>query len=167
MHKFYSVYDGISFWLLQKSLVVLLVGLFIMINYGSVIKLAFQIQSLFTESEERVKEYVYDWMLGILQFFVGVSVGFLGLTSLDSATMSLLSKVSPPRIRSSNVSLQLGTIVSFVSLVARLLADMQILMIGLSRRLINADLVNALAMPLLVVCLLIAYFVRKHFFFLM
>ena len=138
-----------------------------MINYGSIIKLAFQLRDLLTETEERQRETKYDWLLGTIQYFVGFAITFFGLTSLDSSTLSLLSKVSPPRIRSSSVALQLGTIVSFVGLVARVVADLQILVVGLSHRLINTDLINSLVMPLLVACIVIAHFVRKHFFFLM
>lgn len=152
---------------MKKSLVILALGLLVMINYSSVIKLAFQLRDLLTETEDRQRETIYDWLFGIVQYFVGFTVTFLGLTSLDSSTLSLLSKVSPPRIRSSSVALQLGTIVSFVSLFARVVADLQILMIGLSHRLINTDLVNSLVLPLLVACILIGHFVRKHFFFLM
>ncbi|CAB9504953.1 SPX domain-containing membrane protein [Seminavis robusta] len=152
---------------IKKSLIVLFVGLLIMLNYGSIVKLGFQLESLFTETEERKAETLYDWLIGIVQYFVGCTVTILALTSLDSSTLSLLSKVSPPRIRSSSVALQLGTIVTFCTLAARLIADVQIVMIGLSHRLINTDLVNSLAMPLLLVCIIIAHLVRKHFFFLM
>jgi hypothetical protein len=155
------------YFLSQKSLVFLGIGLLIMVNYGSVIKLAFQIENLLTETEDKQRDSKYDWLLGTIQYFVGFAVTFLGLTALDSSTLSLLSKVSPPRIRSSSVALQLGTIVSFVSLFARVVADCQILVIGLSHRLINTDLINSLVLPLLVACIIIAMFVRKHYFFLM
>lgn len=152
---------------IKKSLLVLGTGLIVMINYGSFVELAFQIRELMSETDERQRGTQYDWLLGIAQYFVGFGVTFLGLTSLDSATLSLLSKVSPPRIRTSSTSLQLGTIVSFVTLFARVIADFQILMIGLSHRLINTDLVNSLVLPLLVACYVIGHFIRKHFFFLL
>jgi len=87
------------------------------------------------------------------------------LTSLDGAALSLLSKASPPRLRTSSAALQLGTIVSFVSLFARVIADAQIFMIGLSHRLINTDLENSLLLPILVACFVIGHFIRKHYFF--
>ena len=120
-----------------------------------------------SETEDKQRGSQYDWLVGIIQYFVGFSVTFFGLTALDSAALSLLSKVSPPRLRTSSASLQLGTIVTFVTLLARVIADLQILMIGLSHRLINTDLVNSLVLPLLVGCFVIGHFVRKHFFFLM
>ena len=119
------------------------------------------------ETVDRQLGSQYDWLVGFVQYFVGLTVTFWGLTALDSLSLSLLSKISPPRIRTSSASLQLGTIVTFVTLFARVLADFQILMIGLSHRLINTDLVNSLVIPLLVGCLVIVHFVRKHFFFLM
>lgn len=138
-----------------------------MINYGSFLELALQIKELMSETEDKQRGSQYDWLVGIIQYFVGFSVTFFGLTALDSAALSLLSKVSPPRLRTSSASLQLGTIVTFVTLLARVIADLQILMIGLSHRLINTDLVNSLVLPLLVGCFVIGHFVRKHFFFLM
>ena len=138
-----------------------------MLNYSSVVKLAWQIRDLWDETEEKQWESKYDWLLGIVQYFVGFTLTFFSLTALNSSTLSLLSKVSPPRIRSSSVSLQLGTICTFVSLFAGVLADMQILLIGLSHRIINNDLVNSLVLPLVVVSIVIAHFVRKHYFFLM
>ena len=155
-----------SFFCLQRSLVILGIGLFVMINFGSILTLAYQISDLFAETEKQ-RDRKYDWLLGIVQYFVGFTVTFLGLTAIDGATLSLLSKVSPPRIRSSSVALQLGTIVSFVSLAAKVLANLQILVIGLSHRVINTDMVNSLVIPLLIVCIIVAHFVRKHFFFLM
>ena len=151
---------------MKRSLVILGIGLFVMINFGSIIELAFQISDLFNKTAERQHDRKYDWLLGIVQYFVGLAVAFLGVTAIDGATLSLLSKVSPPRIRSSSIALQLGTIVTFVSLLARVLADAQILMTGLSHRLINTDLVNSVVIPLFIVCFIVAHFVRKHFFFL-
>lgn len=143
------------------------IGFFIMINYTSFIKLAFHVNDLLNEFEDKQRESKYDWLLGIIQYFFGFSVTFLSMISLDSATLSLLSKVSPPRIRSSSVALQLGTIVSFVTLVARVIADGQIALVGISHRLINTDLINSLIFPLLIVAFVFAHYVRKHFFFLM
>ena len=160
---FYTSYNCLP----QKSLLVLGTGLVVMINYGSFLELAFQIRELLSETEDKQRGSQYDWLVGIIQYFVGFAVTFFGLTALDSAALSLLSKVSPPRLRTSSASLQLGTIVSFVTLFARIIADFQILMIGLSHRLINTDLVNSLVLPLLVGCFVIGHFVRKHFFFLM
>jgi len=152
---------------IRKSLVGLTTGLLILLNYSSFIQLAQQIKDLLNETVDKQRESQYDWLLGMVQYFVGFSVAFLSLVAMDSAALSLLSKVSPPRIRSSSVALQLGTIVTFVGLAARVIANFQILMIGMSHRVINTDLVNSLVIPLLVVCIVIAHFVRKHYFFLM
>lgn len=151
---------------IKRSVVFLGIGLFVMINFGSFIALALQITELLKFTTERQHDHRYDWLLGIFQYFLGFATTFVGLTAMDGASLSLLSKVCPPRIRSSSVALQVGTIVSFVGMVARVLADLQILMIGLSHRLINTDLVNSLVIPLFIVCFIVGHFVRKHFFFL-
>jgi hypothetical protein len=54
-----------------------------------------------------------------------------------------------------------------LGLTAQVIADLQILTVGLSHRVINTDIVNALVVPMLVACLVAIHFVRKHFFFLM
>ena len=151
----------------QNSISVLVLGLLVMINYSSFVELAFQLEDLFeeTKEEEQAGSQSYDWFVGRIQYFVGFFITFLGLTSLDGAALSLLSKASPPRLRTSSAALQLGTIVSFVSLFARVIADAQIFMIGLSHRLINTDLVNSLLLPILVACFVIRHFIRKHYFF--
>jgi hypothetical protein len=57
--------------------------------------------------------------------------------------------------------------VTFASLAARVLGDIQILFVGLSHRLINTDIVNSLVIPLLAASIVAYYIVKKHFFFLM
>jgi hypothetical protein len=95
---------------------------------------------------------------------IGLTTIFVGLVALEGATLSLLSKVSPPRLRS--VVINVGTIATFLGLVARLLGDAQILMVGLSNRLINMDIINSLAVPLLLALCVAAFLLKKHFFFL-
>lgn len=90
---------------------------------------------------------------------------FTGLIALEGAALSLLSKTSPANTRS--IIINVGTITTFLGLAARLLADIQILLIDLSHKLINTDIVNALVLPLVLACYLLIYFVNKHFFFLM
>lgn len=153
--------------ILQRSLFILAIGLFVMFNFGSIISLALQIQDLLTESSDRRRERKYDWLLGFFQYFAGCAITFIALTCIDGAASALLTKVSPPRIKSSNIALQPGTIVSLLCVSAQLLADCQILVVGLSHRLINTDLVNSLVVPLFIICLIMSHLVKKHYFFLM
>ena len=139
------------------------IGLFIMINWLSLFSLAAKFPILLDQSNSRHNN-PYDWRLGPIQFVVGLTTIFVGMVALEGATLSLLSKVSPPRLRS--VVINVGTIATFLGLVARLLGDSQILMVGLSNRLINMDIINSLAVPLLLASIVAAFLLKRHFFFL-
>lgn len=107
----------------------------------------------------------YDWKLGVYQYTIGLSTVFAGLTALEVAALSLLSKVSPVNTRS--IVINAGTIATFLGLAARLMGDSLILIIDLSHKLINVDIVNSLVFPLVLACFLLIYLIKKHFFFLM
>lgn len=106
----------------------------------------------------------YDWKLGIFQYTFGLAITFVGLTAVDGSNLSLLSKMSPQRLR--GLFLNIGTITTFLSLFARLSAD-AVVMVDLSHKLINTDIVNALVIPLFLVCFVPIYLVKKHYFFLL
>jgi hypothetical protein len=140
-----------------------------MINYASLFSLAEQVENLLDEEDEDAQTFVevhpYDGVMGIFQYVIGFIVVFTGIIALEGASLSLMSKVAPPRLK--NVIINCGTIVTFASLAARVLGDVQILFVGLSHRLINTDIVNSLVIPLLLACPAAYYIVKKHFFFLM
>jgi len=135
-----------------------------MINFSSIASLATHALELFANTEGR-PSHPYDNRLGVVQYTVGLTIASLGLMALDGASLSLLSKTSPASIRS--IFVQSSTIATFLSFIARLMADGQILVFDLSHRLINTDIVNSLIMPTLFFCFALAYLVNKHFFFLM
>jgi hypothetical protein len=143
---------------------VLALGLLVMVNWGSVFALIPNIRILFEENGD-TRQHQYDWMLGVAQYIVGLVVSFVTLRALETSSRSLLSKVSPSSLRS--IIINLGTIVTFLSLIARFFADIQIASVVLSHRVINTDIVNSLVVPLFIAALLAYYFVRKHYFFLM
>ena len=99
------------------------------------------------------------------QYTIGFSITFVGLRALGGASRSLLSKVSPYNAK--GTVMNLGTVVTFLGLISQFLANFQITMVGLSHRVINTDIVNALVVPMLIGCLVAFYFVKKHYFFLM
>jgi len=135
-----------------------------MINWVSLFSLAAQAPELLTDTSGRTT-HSYDWKVGVLQCVIGSTTAFVGLVSLEGASLSLLSRVSPPRLRS--VLINSGTIVVFLGLVVRMLGDLQVFTIERSHKLINTDIVSSLVIPLLLTCFFVGYFVKKHFFFLM
>jgi hypothetical protein len=139
-----------------------------MINYASLFSLASQVENLLVEADETSyleEVHPYDGTFGIVQYVIGFTVAFTGVMALEGATLSLMSKVAPSRLKS--VVISCGTIVTFCTLAARVLGDIQILFVGLSHRLINTDIVNSLVIPLFLASIAAYYMVKKHFFFLM
>lgn len=147
---------------IKRSVLLVGGGFFIMINYASLFTLASNVPSLLDETTGRARSY--DWVFGAYQYVIGFSVTFVGAIALDGTSLALMSKVAPTKVKSAVVNC--GTIVTFSSLAARVIGDVHILMVGLSHRLINTDIVNSLVIPLLLACVAAGYIVRKHFFFL-
>ena len=148
----------------QRSLFHVTCGLFLMINFSSLFSLAQSVPHLLAETNGPTA-YPYDWRLGVVQYVVGLLVTFVSLTCIESSSLSLLSKVSPPRFRS--LALNVSTLSVFLALTARIVADLQIFMVEISRRLINADIVNSLVIPSMIASLAVAFLVKKYFYFLM
>jgi hypothetical protein len=141
--------------------VLVAIGLFVTINWASIIYLATRYSVLLEETEQG-QPHEYDWKFGVFQYIIGLCLIYAGGKALESASMSMLSKFSPVNIRS--VVLNVGTIATFLTSLARLLADLQVSMIGLSNKLINTDMVNSLSIPLLLACFVVMLVVRRHFF---
>jgi len=150
---------------LKRSLRIIPVGLFIMVNWLSLFTLASHVPKLLADRGTEIRPTGYDWKLGVFQFVIGIAVTFIGLTAVDGSNLPLLSKLSPQRHR--GLVLNVGTLATFLSLTARLAADLYILMVDLSHKLISTDIVNALVIPLFLLCFVLSYLVKKHFFFLM
>jgi hypothetical protein len=150
--------------LLQQSIFLLGLGLLVMVNWGSLFALIPNIKNLFKEDHSN-RHHHYDWMLGVGQYIVGFIIAFTALRALGIGSRSLLSKVSPPNLH--NVVINLGTIVTFVTLFSQMFANFYISSIVLSHREINVDILNSLLMPSLIATLVMYYLVRKHYFFLM
>ena len=114
-------------------------GSFILINWTSCFSLAQRVPNLLTESQNNQHTNTYDWSFGVFQYLFGVTVTYAGLVAVESATLSLLSKLSPLR---HSVVLNLGTVVVVIGFLARIVADLQLLSVVLSHRLINTDIIN-------------------------
>jgi hypothetical protein len=119
---------------------------------------------LFADTNGR-PSHPYDWKLGVFQYGIGLIIVFTGLTALEGAALSLLSKVAPVNTRS--IIINVGTMATFLGLAARLLGDFEIVMLDLSHKVINTDIINSLVLPLILGSFLLTYLVNKHFFFLM
>ncbi|KAL7562649.1 hypothetical protein ACA910_006342 [Epithemia clementina (nom. ined.)] len=149
---------------LKRMIVVASAGSFLLINWTSCFSLAQRVPNLLTEAENNQHTNTYDWSFGVLQYIFGVVVTYTGLVAVESATLSLLSKLSPLR---HNVVLNLGTVVVVIAFLARIVADIQLLSVVLSHRLINTDIINTIAIPLFIFSFPIMYLIKRNFFYLM
>lgn len=149
---------------IQQSILFLGLGLLVMFNWGSFFALIPNIKNLL-KADRSNRHHHYDWMLGVGQYIVGFIITFASLRALSIGSRSLLSKVSPPNL--TNVVVNFGTIVTFITLFSQMFANFYISSIVLSHREINSDILNSLLMPSLIATFVMYYLVRKHYFFLM
>ena len=113
-----------------------------MINWVSMFSLAKRAPMLLEETTfGSPHAHRYDWKFGVIQYVVGLTITFVGLTAMEGAALSLLSKLAPLRLRS--VVINMGTIVVLLGYMARALGDTQLYFVGLSHRIINTDVLNA------------------------
>ena len=132
-----------------------------MINWQSMFALAQLFPSLLSDTPGRLS-HPYDGKLGVLQYVIGLILVYASFVALEGATLSLLSKLSPINVRS--IIINVGTVSTFTCLIARILGDAHIIAIDVSHKLINADLVNALVVPLMLLSIWISYLIKKNFF---
>ena len=149
---------------IKRSVIIALIGLCVMVNYVSFINLVIHLRGVFDRAADKEYHHPYDWIIGAPQYLCGLAVTFVGITSLEPTTLSLMSKLAPSRTKS--IVINCGTVVTILSLTARFIGDVHILAVGLSHRFINTDIVNSLVVPLIITCFAAAYIVRRHFFFL-
>lgn len=151
---------------LQIGLLFVGLGLATIINYEALLVLLFHLRDLFrkAEGEEDRPTTYYDWSLGIVQYIVGSLVIMASITAIEGCTLSLMSKVAPPKLESKAINL--GLIVSLIRPSTRFMADVFILLVGLSHRIINTDIINSLSLVLICACCAVYYLVKRHYFFL-
>uniref|UniRef100_A0A7R9WUH3 Uncharacterized protein n=1 Tax=Craspedostauros australis TaxID=1486917 RepID=A0A7R9WUH3_9STRA len=152
--------------ILKRSLLFVIIGFLVMINWGSLFALTINVRALFTVAKDE-RQHHYDWLLGHMQYVIGCIITFIAIVSSEITARSLLSKSSPPSTHVKGAMTSIGTVMTFLCIVARLVGDLHILAVGLSHRLINADIVNSLVMPMFIMCFIVLRWVRKHYFFLL
>jgi len=136
------------------------IGLFVMINWVSIVSVARRIDSLLNDTSAR-HQHLYDWGLGVYQYTLGYTVAVIGLVSLRATAFAMLSKLSPPEV------LQVGAITTLLTYCGRIGATIQVLTVGFSHKVINLDFVNSLMVPLFVAAVAATLLVNRHYFLLL
>ena len=150
----------------QLGLLFVGLGLTTMVNYEALLVLLLHLRDVFrwAEGEGDRPTTNYDWSLGVAQYIVGTFVIIASITAIEGCTLSLMSKVAPAKLESKAINL--GLIVSLIRPSTRIVADVFILLVGLSRRIINTDMINSLSLVLICACCAVYYLVKRHYFFL-
>jgi hypothetical protein len=147
--------------IIKTALVIARYGLLLMVNYES---LFYSMKNLIFRSANKDHSFSYDGFLGAVQYIVSFAVVFMSMASLESVTLTLMSKVSPNSLR--KYSLDSSFAVIFVSSLGRLVGDLLIWATELSSWVFFNSIINTLCCCLIVCLLVGSYVVKKHYFFL-
>ena len=147
--------------IIKNALVVARYGLILMVNYEA---LFYTIKQFIFRSADHDHSLSYDGFLGDVQYIISFAIVFLSISSMESVTLSLLSKVSPIALR--KYSLDSSFAVIIVSSLGRIAGDVLIWGSDLSSWVFFNDVVNTLCCCLIMSLLVGSYAVKKHYFFL-
>lgn len=147
--------------IIKNALVVARYGLILMVNYEA---LFYTIKNAIFRSANHDHSFSYDGFLGPVQYIICFAIVFLSISSLESVTLSLLSKVSPIPLR--KYSLDSSFAVIFASSLGRIAGDVLVWCSDLSSWVFSNDVVNTLCCCLIISLLVGSYVVKKHYFFL-
>ncbi|KAL7491615.1 hypothetical protein ACHAWT_000904 [Skeletonema menzelii] len=147
--------------IIKNALVVSRYGLILMVNYEA---LFYTIKNAILRSANQDHSLSYDGFLGTIQYILSFAVVFFSICSLESVTLSLMSKVSPIPLR--KYSLDSSFAVIFVSSLGRIAGDVLVWVSDLSSWIFFYNIVNMLCFCLIICLLVGSYVVKKHYFFL-
>ena len=147
--------------IVKSALVIARYGLILMVNYAA---LYYTIKNVIFRSASQEHLLSYDGFLGAVQYIVSFAIVFMSMVSLESVTLTLMSKVSPIPLR--KYSLDSSFAVIFVSSLGRLLGDILIWASDLSSWMFVNNIINTLCCCLIICLLVGSYVVKKHYFFL-
>lgn len=147
--------------IIKSALVIARYGLVLMVNYEA---LYYTIKNAIFRSANQDHSLSYDGFLGAVQYIVSFAVVFMSMVSLESVTLTLMSKVSPIPLR--KYSLDSSFAVIFVSALGRLAGDILIWASDLSSWIFFNNIVNTLCCCSIICLLFGSYVVKKHYFFL-
>jgi hypothetical protein len=147
--------------IMKTSLRMARYGLIMMINYESLFAFVMSIYNGSPKNESPTR-YHYDEFIGAPQYLVSFAVVFWSMVTLESATITLLSKVisSPRQVK--KYAIDTSFVVTFESVVARVIGDLMVYAFDVSFK----DIINCIAFALILAFTAGIYVVRRHFFFL-
>lgn len=151
---------------IKKSLFMMLLALIIMINYQSLYTLLLEIRHLlkqyFTIEKEVSKDY--DWNIGVYQYSIGILFIFASATLLECTSLNLMSKVSNEKLNSSTFNCNF--LIPFIECFGKVIGGTIVFLVGVSHRLIYANIVNSIAFFWIGMTVFCHYFVKRYCFFL-
>ena len=147
--------------IIKNALVVARYGLILMVNYEA---LFYTIKDIFLRNSNQDHSMSYDGFLGTVQYILSFAVVFVSISSLESVTLSLMSKVSPIPLRKHSLDSSFALI--FVSSLGRIAGDVLVWVSDLSSWVFFSNIINTLCCCLIICLLAGSFVVKKHYFFL-
>ncbi len=135
-------------------------GLILMVNYESIFVFFASIYSGSLEKDSSAR--CYDDFIGVSQYLLSFAVIYLSDVTLESVTLTLMSKVQSSPRKMKKYTIDNSFVVILESAVARIVGDLLVHAFDVS----DQDIVNCIAFSLLIAFSAGIFVVRKHYFFL-
>jgi len=135
-------------------------GLLLLVNYESIFMFVLSIYS--GRLKNGSQTYYYDGCIGIAQYWLGFTMIYLSMVTLESVTLTLMSKVQSTPRQIKKFTIDNSFVVILESAIARGVGDLMIYTFDV----LANDIINCLAFSLLIAFTAGIYVVRKHYFFL-
>mmetsp|Transcript_12785 Transcript_12785/g.14428 ORF Transcript_12785/g.14428 Transcript_12785/m.14428 type:complete len:341 (+) Transcript_12785:1453-2475(+) len=151
---------------LRKGLIAILSASIVGINYEALYILMKEIDSILRKEDspnDTTTKY-FDWNIGLEQYCLATCILFLCSIVIESASLSLMSKVSYSRLNASSINC--STLSPLISCIGKIIGSTILVVVGLSHRMIYTDIVNSISFFLIMSCACCYHVVKKHYFFL-
>jgi len=151
---------------LRKGLIAILSASVVGINYEALYILMKEIDSILRKEDspnDTTTKY-FDWNIGLEQYCLATCILFLCSIVIESASLSLMSKVSYSRLNASSINC--STLSPLISCIGKIIGSTILVVVGLSHRMIYTDIVNSISFFLIMSCACCYHVVKKHYFFL-
>ena len=150
--------------IIKVALTIARYGLLLMLNYESLFLFCAALANCGVPAKNLLTPY--DGKIGAAQYMLCFATVFICIITLDSMSLSLLSKVQTAPRQMKKYSIDSGFVVILVASLGRLMGDLLMFAFDFSSSNFFNDIVNSLCFTLIIAFTVGIYFVRKHFFFL-
>lgn len=148
-------------YVMKTALRLARMGLILMVNYESILIVVVSICGGSLKKDSSAG-YYYDEFIGVSQYLLSFSVIYVSVVTLESVTLTLMSKVQSSPRQMKKYTIDNTFVVILESAIARCVGDLMIYAFDVS----GHDIINCLAFTLMLSFSAGIHVVRKHYFFL-